>query len=66
MEKRTRKRSKEASRARLCFVLGLVCIIAGFGALFLGYTWVASSLEIIGALLVGITIGIKLPRTREN
>ncbi|KGL38639.1 hypothetical protein BMT55_10615 [Listeria newyorkensis] len=65
MEKRTRKRSKEARRARIFLILGVLCVIAGLGALFLDYTWVAVPFAMLAALLVGMTIGLKLPRTKE-
>lgn len=65
MEKRTRKRSKEARRARVFLTLGVICVIAWLGALFLDYTWVAVPFAILGSLLFGMTIGLKLPRTKE-
>ncbi|MBA3927412.1 hypothetical protein HCJ66_09600 [Listeria sp. FSL L7-1582] len=65
MEKRTRKRSKEARRARVFLTLGIICVLAGLGALYLNYTLVAMPFAILGSLLFGMTIGLKLPRTKE-
>ncbi|WP_430535543.1 hypothetical protein [Listeria rocourtiae] len=66
MEKRTRKRSKEARRARVCVLLGALCVLAGLTAIYLNYiTWLAMPFIILGALLFGMTIGLKLPRTKE-
>ncbi|EUJ17873.1 hypothetical protein PGRAN_15997 [Listeria grandensis FSL F6-0971] len=65
MEKRTRKRSKEARRARLFLFLGLLCVIAGIAMYILKFIWVAVPLGLLGALLLGMTIGLKLPRKKE-
>ncbi|EUJ44996.1 hypothetical protein [Paenilisteria rocourtiae] len=66
MEKRTRKRSTEARRARVCLLFGVICVLTGLAAIYLNYTtWFAMPFIILGALLFGMTIGLKLPRTKE-